>query len=125
MSEGVASPYGVELEYVGPASNPKLSGQDVASGRWLRMIREQEVQASNPLNERAAAHPATGCGSNNNGIQRKSTFKKGTRENPRRQLAQQVASARCQEPPLTKAADIAHRSLSGNDLYDQRIPLHR
>jgi hypothetical protein len=39
------------------------------------------------LYDRAIAHPATGCGSNNNGVGRKAACKKVTGENPRRQPA--------------------------------------
>jgi hypothetical protein len=48
-------------------------------------MAEREVEPSNSLNDRAVAHPSTGCRSNNNGEERKTTCKKVTRENPCRQ----------------------------------------
>jgi hypothetical protein len=39
---------------------------------------EREGDPSNSLNDRAVAHPSTGCGSNNNSEERKTACKKVT-----------------------------------------------
>ena len=44
------------------------------------------------LHDRVAAHPATGCGSDNNGEGQETTCKKLTGENPWRQPALQTAA---------------------------------
>jgi hypothetical protein len=51
------------------------------------MIAEREVDPSHSLNNRTVAHPATGCGSNNNGGERETTCKNVTGDNPCRQPA--------------------------------------
>jgi hypothetical protein len=66
-------------------TSPKLCGLDVALGDRCGVMAEQEVDLSPSLNDRAVAHPATGCGSNNNGEERKKTYKKATADNSLRQ----------------------------------------
>jgi hypothetical protein len=46
-----------------------------------------EGNGSEALHDRVVAHPATGCGSNNNGEEQETTCKKVTGENPWRQPA--------------------------------------
>ena len=48
---------------------------------------EREVDPSTSLNDRAVAHPSTGCGSNNSGSEQKKACKKLTGGGPCRQPA--------------------------------------
>jgi hypothetical protein len=74
---------------------PLRPGQDVAWGDRSGMAVERKRTATpsrNSLHDRVVAHPATGCGSDNNGEGQEATCKKVTGEDPWRQPALQSAA---------------------------------